>query len=287
MGILKHVITIVLIPVVIVLLYLGYKWWNTPPKTEFTYPTLTAVQRSIDKSLDGVADVPEPRKVIIVEPVLNDSEAGEALNYFVMRLGASPRFTLLPQRVKVVDRAESQGILDWLKEKILGKDEEKQYLDLQGFDGYLVLDLNRAEDNEKAWASAALRFIPKGKGAGDAVMLGKAKEEYPKSYANYDYLSHSIQGTSWFGRLFIWIIIALAVPWASYPVAMRVLAMNSNRANVAMIAGLALVSFVSGFILMGLTFGGFLWFLGLLVMTGLAAFWATAVLMRFEEMQKG
>jgi hypothetical protein len=59
--------------------------------------------------------------------------------------------------------------------------------------------------------------------------------------------------------------------------------MKSNKANALMIIGLTAVSFVAGFILMGLTFGGLIWFIALLGATVLAAFWAAATLLFFEE----
>ncbi|MHC4661813.1 MAG: hypothetical protein ACYS8W_09000 [Planctomycetota bacterium] len=286
MGIIKYIITIVLVPVVLFLIYLGYKWYSTPPKTGWNYPTLTAVKRAVDTSLEKVKDTPEPYKVVLVEPVLNDSEKQEALNYLVKSLDNSPRFSLLPQRVNALEKEKPKGVVDViseLAESFFGTEKEKEYLEIQGFDGYLVLDLIRSEDDEEASASVKLRYVPAGSGADKAEILGEAKQAYEKSYANYDYLSHLIQEKSWFGRFFIWLIVALVLPWVSYPISLRVLKMNSNRANAFLIIGMTAVSFIAGFILMGLTFGGLIWFIALLGATVLAAFWATATLLFFEE----
>jgi hypothetical protein len=276
---------------VIVLFYLGYCWWTAVPKTGWNYQTRKTVETVIDRVVKSAPERSEPLKVAIFKPIWNDSEKEEALGYFIKSVTNSRQFSLLPQQAEVAELDKVNGLEDKFVEVVkdfFRSEKEKVFSEIQGFDGYLQLDLYPPlEDEEEVVVSAKLRYIPVKGGMEKAEIIGKlAKETYVKSFTNMDYLSHSIQETSWFGRLFIWLLIALAVPWASYRFSMRVLALKSNRANAILIGGLTLVSFVTGFILMGLTFGGFIGFIGLLLMTGLAGFWTTAVLLHFEENKK-
>jgi len=49
----------------------------------------------------------------------------------------------------------------------------------------------------------------------------------------------------------VWLVLAAALPWATRLFLRRILALGSNWAGVALLAGLALVDLVAGLVLMG------------------------------------
>jgi hypothetical protein len=140
------------------------------------------------------------------------------------------------------------------------------------------------EDSTEVSFNLVFERMPIGKIEPLPKVLGsvQVQRRLSKSVFSLDYYRLRLGETSTLFRVILWFIIAAGLPFAFYPVCMKVFELDSNGANFAVLVALVLLALVSALFLNGVAFSG-TWavlYIGLLIGSGA---YYLALLNAFQE----
>ncbi len=266
---LKHVLTLAAIPVIILVIYLGYTLFfssGEPAPPDFTYlerQVVGPVMKMGAKSLpiksgyhEVLSDVVADKKKATFE-MLRRAVASEGKYNLVLRKDTEKK---------------SEGTIESIR-NLFQKEKERPTL---------LARLQTIETNENISASLEIEFtLPKMK----TRTTGPYTETYRLSSWNLDYLGYSIRQTSAWMRLLIWLLVAGLLPVVTGMLIKKVVAMEKNAANALLLIGYTVFDAVLAFILMGFA-PGFFGMLLLLAGTVLGFLWITVAANKIDEWRK-
>lgn len=270
---LKHILTLAAIPLILLVLYGGYSWLsaeNVPPPPDFDYLELQVVE-SVMMQAAGKIKRNENYTSVLCDIVADKKNA----SFEMLRSKMQGKYNL--DKPKVDEDVEKQGVeaVKAFVADLLKKEEKRPTLTVW----LKVID---AEDAISAQMDVSLRMP----GEAKPRKLGPFTRSYHKSFSNLDYLGYTIQQTSAWARLFMWLLVALLLPIVTAPIIRKVVIREKNSHNVALLAGYTFIVALLGFILKGFSLGNFFGFV--LYLAGLvgAFLWITIVANKIDEWRK-
>lgn len=141
-----------------------------------------------------------------------------------------------------------------------------------------------SEDATEVSFNLVFERMPMGKIEPLPKVLGtvQVKRRLSKSFLSLDYYRLRLAETSTLYRVILWFVIAAGLPFALYPVCMKVIDADSNASNFTLLAGLILLAMIASLLLNGFAFSGTWMILYLGIIIGCGAYYL-ALLNAFQE----
>ncbi len=143
-------------------------------------------------------------------------------------------------------------------EKVFGKELPSNELKEIGIDGLIggrvaIAEGAQAEDRELVRLTLWVRETLKGR----EIFEESYSEEVEKSLFNIVYYRHRMDQIGWGWKLVIWFSIAILLPLATFFIPAKLLKLESNKANMAMLVSYTIVDLGTALALMGFMLSGF------------------------------
>lgn len=184
------------------------------------------------------------------------------------------------------DYVVEQLRLDWGREpKIRNVEDALRAADQIGVEAVLMGEGWAREDGDKCevYIRVALVEAPRPPFREKTVHpTVEVRETLSKSFFSLEYYRLRLGETSAFWRVVLWFLICIALPFALYPVELRVFEKESNTASLALLGGLVGLNLLAALWLNGLAMSG-MWAVLYVALLAVSTFYNLAVLNALHE----
>jgi hypothetical protein len=261
--------------IVLALAVLGVVGWCVFGPGERRYELDPFQQQLADRVVGDLVEALPAREDVrrVVLPPIDGDLDGRVTDMLRARVTAETRYELAsPSKVddaaRLAARPGAPSLIDMIAQRLRGDTPPtedpyfaqalavaKKVAPETKADGALIADVDRTSGDHGVGAKVALRArlvrLSDGKELGDV-----SREQRIDSRFSVAYLSPWMATVPRTGRIFAWLVFTAALPFALYPVVVRVTKKENNRLNAALVAVLTLASALGAFALAGFS-GGF------------------------------